>query len=95
MKYVVKTKYMENYGWVDGKQAWKMKFGSDYCVHDVDSHTNAMAFVAEKLCLNQPGFSIEWPAEAILYDLYVDNGHSAYAKPLEHVSPDTHNLFRK
>ena len=90
MKYVVKTQYMENYGWQDGKEAWKMKFGSDYLVHDVDSHTNAMAFVAEKLCLNQPGFSIEWPAEVIDYDLYDGDDF----RPLEHVSPDTAKVFK-
>ena len=90
MKYVVKTQYMENYGWQDGKEAWKMKFGSDYLVHDVDSHTNAMAFVAERLCLNQPGFSIEWPAEVIDYDLY--NGDDDF-RPLKHVSADIAKVF--
>ena len=90
MKYVVKTQYMENYGWQDGKEAWKMKFGTDYLVHDVDSHTNAMAFVAEKLCLNQPGFSIEWPAEVTLYDLYDDSDD---CRPLEHVSPESSGVF--
>jgi hypothetical protein len=89
MKYVVKTQYMENYGWVEGKEAWKMKFGSDYLVHDVDSHTNAMAFVAEKLCLNQPGFSIEWPAEVIDYDLYDGDDF----RPLKHVSADIAKVF--
>jgi hypothetical protein len=67
-----------------------MKFGSDYLVHDVDSHTNAMAFVAEKLCLNQPGFSIEWPAEVIDYDLY-DDGDDF--RPLKHVSADIAKVF--
>ena len=90
MKYIVTTQYMENYGWVDGKEAWKMKFGSDYIVHDVTSPQNAMAFVAEKLCLNQPGFSIEYPTHVEEFrDDIPGMGN------IEHVSPDTHNLFRK
>ena len=50
-----------------------------------------MAFVAEKLCLNQPGFSIEWPAEVIDYDLYDDGGDDF--RPLKHVSADIAKVF--
>jgi hypothetical protein len=48
-----------------------------------------MAFVAEKLCLNQPGFSIEWPAEVIDYDLYDGDDF----RPLKHVSADIAKVF--
>ena len=90
MRYIVSTQYMENYGWDDPKpyQAWKMKFGSDYIVHDVTSPQNAMAFVAEKLCSNQPGFSIEYPTHVEEFRDDIPG-----MGKIEHVSPESAKVF--
>lgn len=90
MRYIVTTQYMENYGFDDPKpyQAWKMKFGGQYIVHDVTSPQNAMAFVAEKLCLNQPGFTIEYPTHVEEFRDDIPG-----MGKIEHVSPDSAKVF--
>jgi hypothetical protein len=101
MKYVVVTQYMENYGFDDERgtadkpyQSWKMKFGGEYCVHDMETPQNAMAFVAENVCLNQPGYTIEWPADVSTYEDYQDARKPGSYSRLEHISPSTIKAFK-
>lgn len=53
MKYVVETQALENYGahsedgkFASGNAYWKMKFGTDYIVSDLEREQDALAFVA-------------------------------------------------
>ena len=53
-----------------------------------------MAFVAENVCLNQPGYTIEWPADVSTYEDYQDARKPGSYSRLEHISPSTIKAFK-
>ena len=67
--FIVTTQTLENYGahaesgkFADGQNYWKFKFGDTYLVEDLDSPSDAMAFVAALAMENGIGWK-EFPIE--------------------------------